>query len=148
MILSVTGHHFWERLIRIVFTVGMWNFDTLIVVLHRSHQWNGISIHQQINELSAINLTFSDFIAVTGHPRQIHISNRDCFWTVGVRNIKFDLFQNWNRNFLKWQTILQISLNEYFWSDEKEMGKILVSILIAAFENGKIITEKPNLNES
>ena len=28
------------------------------------------------------------------------------------------------------------------------MGKILVSILIAAFENGKIITEKPNLNES
>lgn len=148
MILSVTGHHFWERLIQIVFTVGMWNFDTLIVVLHRSHQWNGISIHQQINELSAINLTFSDFIAVTGHPRQIHISNRDCFWTVGVRNIKFDLFQNWNRNFLKWQTILQISLNEYFWSDEKEMGKILVSILIAAFENGKIITEKPNLNES
>ena len=148
MILSVTGHHFWERLIQIVFTVGMWNFDTLIVVLHRSHQWNGISIHQQINELSAINLTFSDFIAVTGHPRQIHISNRDCFWTVGVRNIKFDLFQNWNRNFLKWQTILQISLNEYFWGDEKEMGKILVSILIAAFENGKIITEKPNLNES
>ena len=148
MILSVTGHHFWERLIQIVFTVGMWNFDTLIVVLHRSHQWNGISIHQQINELSAINLTFSDFIAVTGHPRQIHISNRDCFWTVGVRNIKFDLFQNWNRNFFKWQTILQISLNEYFWSDEKEMGKILVSILIAAFENGKIITEKPNLNES
>ena len=99
MILSVTGHHFWERLIQIVFTVGMWNFDTLIVVLHRSHQWNGISIHQQINELSAINLTFSDFIAVTGHPRQIHISNRDCFWTVGVRNIKFDLFQNWNRDF-------------------------------------------------
>lgn len=148
MILSVTGHHFWERLIQIVFTVGMWNFDTLIVVLHRSHQWNGISIHQQINELSAINLTFSDFFSVTGHPRQIHISNRDCFWTVGVRNIKFDLFQNWNRNFLKWQTILQISLNEYFWSDEKEMGKILVSILIAAFENGKIITEKPNLNES
>ena len=148
MILPVTGHHFWERLIQIVFTVGMWNFDTLIVVLHRSHQWNGISIHQQINELSAINLTFSDFIAVTGHPRQIHISNRDCFWTVGVRNIKFDLFQNWNRNFFKWQTILQISLNEYFWSDEKEMGKILVSILIAAFENGKIITEKPNLNES
>ena len=148
MILSVTGHHFWERLIQIVFTVGMWNFDTLIVVLHRSHQWNGISIHQQINELSAINLTFSDFIAVTGHPRQIHISNRDCFWTVGVRNIKFDLFQNWNRNFFKWQTILQISLNEYFWSDGKEMGKILVSILIAAFENGKIITEKPNLNES
>ena len=148
MILSVTGHHFWERLIQIVFTVGMWNFDTLIVVLHRSHQWNGISIHQQINELSAINLTFSDFIAVTRHPRQIHISNRDCFWTVGVRNIKFDLFQNWNRIFFKWQTILQISLNEYFWSDEKEMGKILVSILIAAFENGKIITEKPNLNES
>ena len=148
MILSVTGHHFWERLIQIVFTVGMWNFDTLIVVLHRSHQWNGISIHQQINELSAINLTFSDFIAVTGHPRQIHISNRDCFWTVGVRNIKFDLFKNWNMNFLKWQTILQISLNEYFWSDEKEMGKILVSILIAAFENGKIITEKPNLKES
>ena len=148
MILSVTGHHFWERLIQIVFTVGMWNFDTLIVVLHRSHQWNGISIHQQINELSAINLTFSDFIAVTGHPRQIHISNRDFFWTVGVRNIKFDLFQNWNRNFLKWQTILQISLNEYFWGDEKEMGKILVSILIAAFENGKIITEKSNLNES
>ena len=148
MILSVTGHHFWERLIQIVFTVGMWNFDTLIVVLHRSHQWNGISIHQQINELSAINLTFSDFIAVTGHPRQIHISNRDCFLTVGVRNIKFDLFQNWNRNFFKWQTILQISLNEYFWSDEKEMGKILVSILIAAFENGKIIAEKPNLNES
>ena len=142
MILSVTGHHFWERLIQIVFTVGMWNFDTLIVVLHRSHQWNGISIHQQINELSAINLTFSDFMSVTGHPRQIHISNRDCFWTVGVRNIKFDLFQNWNRNCFKWQTILQISLNEYFWSDEKEMGKILVSILIAAFENGKIIAEK------
>ena len=148
MILSVTGHHFWERLIQIVFTVGMWNFDTLIVVLHRSHQWNGISIHQQINELSAINLTFSDFMSVTGHLRKIHISKRDCFLTVAVRKIKFDLFQNWNRNFFKWQTILQISLNEYFWSDEKEMGKILVSILIAAFENGKIITEKPNLNES
>ena len=28
------------------------------------------------------------------------------------------------------------------------MGEILVSILIAAFENGKIIAEKPNLNES
>ena len=148
MILSVTGHHFWERIFRIVFTVGTWDFDTLLSVPHRSHQWNDIRIHQQINELSAINLTFSDFIAVTGHPRQIHISNRDCFWTVGVRNIKFDLFQNRNRNFFKWQTILQISLNEYFWSDEKEMGKILVSILIAAFENGKIITEKPNLNES
>ena len=61
---------------------------------------------------------------------------------------KYTTKMGWNRNFLKWQTILQISLNEYFWSDEKEMGKILVSILIAAFENGKIITEKPNLNES
>ena len=40
-----------------------------------------------------------------------------------------------------------MSLNEYFGCDEKEKGKILVSILIVAFENGKIIAEKPNLNE-
>ena len=40
-----------------------------------------------------------------------------------------------------------MSLNEYFWCDGKEKGKMLVSILIVAFENGKIITEKPNLNE-
>jgi len=40
-----------------------------------------------------------------------------------------------------------MSLNEYFGCDEKEKGKILLSILIVAFENGKIIAEKPNLNE-
>ena len=40
-----------------------------------------------------------------------------------------------------------MSLNEYFGCDEREKGKILVSILIVAFENGKIIAEKPNLNE-
>ena len=38
-----------------------------------------------------------------------------------------------------------MSLNEYFGCDEKEKGKVLVSILIVAFENGKIIAEKPNL---
>ena len=40
-----------------------------------------------------------------------------------------------------------MSHNEYFGCDEKEKGKVLVSILIVAFENGKIIAEKPNLNE-
>ena len=40
-----------------------------------------------------------------------------------------------------------MSLNEYFGCDEKEKGKILLSILIVTFEKGKIITEKPNLNE-
>ena len=147
MILSVTGHHFWERIFRIVFTVGTWDFDTLFLVPHRSHQWNDIRIHQQINELSAINLTFAAFMSVTGHLSQIPISSRDYFLTGRVRNIKFDLFHNWNRKFFKWQINLQMSLNEYFGCDEKEKGKVLVSILIVAFENGKIIAEKPNLNE-
>ena len=40
-----------------------------------------------------------------------------------------------------------MSLNEYFGCDEKEKGKILLSILIVTFEKGKIIAEKPNLNE-
>ena len=40
-----------------------------------------------------------------------------------------------------------MSLNEYFGCDEKEKGKILLSILIVTFEKGKIIAEKANLNE-
>ena len=41
-----------------------------------------------------------------------------------------------------------MSLNKYLGCDDKEKGKIEVSILNFAFKNSKIIAEKPNLNES
>ena len=145
--MSATGHHLWERIIRKVLTVGTWDFDTLFLVPHRTHQWNFIIIHWQIDELSAINLTFEVFMSATGHLRQIHISSRDYFLTSRVRNIRFDSFQNWNRKFFKWQIILKMSLNEYSGCDYKEKGEIFVLILISTFENSKIIAEKPNLNE-